>query len=132
MASSRTYFAKYIYPDECGSRKAISSHSQQLVNGASGNCRIYIYLYDAVSSGTALDNSDTTVTLNRHRQNRWRPAARSSPAPIRIEIWIYRSSSADIDVYAIWGGPGKPTRLAWPRTRAIVAEVIAARQRNQH
>ena len=43
---------------------------------------------------------------------------------MRIEIWIYRSSGADIDVYAIWGGR-RITRLAWPPDGRLLQKVIA-------
>ena len=127
MASSRTYFAKYIYPDECGIKEGDLVTFSALVNGASGNCRIYIYLYDAVSGGSALGNSDTTVTLDGTAKIVG--VSRTIPAgTMRIEIWIYRSSgSADIDVYAIWGGPEEANAVGMATDEAIIAEVIAAR-----
>ena len=70
--------------------------------------------------GSALGNSDTTVTLDGTAKIVG--VSRTIPAgTMRIEIWIYRSSgSADIDVYAIWGGPEEYSRLAWPQTRRLL------------
>jgi lysophospholipase L1-like esterase len=127
LDAARTYFAKLIYLDECGIKEGDLVTFSAMANAASGNCRIYIYLYDAVSGGSALGNSDTTVTLDGTPKV-FGISRTISAGTKRIEIWIYRSSgSEDIDVYAMWGGPEEANAVGCATDEAILAEVIAAR-----
>ena len=127
LDGARQYFAKLIYPDECGLKDGDLVTFSALVNGASGNCRIYIYFYNAVSGGSAVGSNDNTLVMDG--TPKIIGVSDTLPAGTkRIELWIYRSSgSADIDVYGMWGGPEEANALGYATDEAIVAEVVAAR-----
>lgn len=124
---ARQYFAKYIYPDECGLREGDLVTFSAMINGVSGNCRIYIYMYNAVSGGSSIGNSDNTVVMDGTAKV-FGVSRTLVAGTKRIEIWIYRASGSEvIDVYGIWGGPEEANSLGYATDEAIVAEVLAAR-----